>query len=183
MALLKLVYISTRVVVFRWWKLIVAVLFFSKQFLLVMAPLNLKVSNRSFLLVHWEVFLAQILNSWFMVIRLYYFLNTSWEWSLLLRFFYFLINLLLLREFKACVLVLMHIRLHYILLRRPCFGRRLCSRRLIIWLNALIISFFRLQFLISVARISLSINLGFWSLLNVDFILIVVLVQNLVGVN
>ena len=96
LALLKLVYISSHIIVFCWWKLIIDVLLFIKHFLLIMASLGLEIINRSFLFVHREIFLAQILNSWFMIIGLYHFLNTSWEWSLLLRFFNFLINLLLL---------------------------------------------------------------------------------------
>ena len=147
---------------------------------LIMASLCLKIIHRSFLFVHRKIFLAQILYSWFMIIRLYHFLNTSWKRSLLLRYFDFLIYLLLLGEFVTCILIFMSIRLHHILLRWPCFGRRLCSRRLIIWLDALIIAFFRLKLLFSVAWISLSIYLSLWSLLNIHFILIVVIIQNLI---
>lgn len=182
LTLLKLIYISSHVIIFCWWKLITT-LFFSKHFLLIMASLSLKIIHRSFLFVHWKIFLAQILYSWFMIIRLYHFLNTSRKRSLLLRFFDFLINLLLLGEFVTCVLIFMCIRLHYILLRGPCFGRRLCPRRLIIWLDALIIAFFRLKLLFSVAWISLSIYLSLWSLLNIHFILIVVIIQNLIRIN
>ena len=118
-----------------------------------------------------------------MIIRLYHFLNTSWEWSLLLRFLNFLINLLLLGEFMACILVFMGILLNNILLRWSCFRWRLCPRWLIIWLNALIITFFRLQFLFSIAWISLSIYLSLRSLLNVNFILIVIIIQNFIRIN
>ena len=182
LALLKLIYISSHVIIFCWWKLI-ATLFFSMHIFLIMASLCLKIIHRSFLFVHRKIFLAQILYSWFMIIRLYHFLNTSWKRSLLLRFFDFLIYLSLLGEFVTCILIFMSIRLHHILLRWPCFGRRLCSRRLIIWLDALIIAFFRLKLLFSVAWISLSIYLSLWSLLNIHFILIVVIIQNLIRIN
>ena len=102
LALLKLIYISSHVIIFCWWKLITT-LFFSMHIFLIMASLCLKIIHRSFLFVHRKIFLAQILYSWFMIIRLYHFLNTSWKRSLLLRFFDFLswLSIFLVRGFAG----------------------------------------------------------------------------------
>ena len=137
----------------------------------------------AFLFIHWEIFLTQILYSWFMIIRFYHFLNTSRKGSLLLWFLNFLINLLLLRKFVCWVLIFMHISLYYILLRWSILWWRQCPRWLIIGLNTLIITLFCLQFLISIAWISLSVYLCLWSLLHITFIMIFIIMKHLVRIN
>lgn len=137
----------------------------------------------TFLFIHWEIFLAQILYSWLMIIRFYHFLDSTWKRSLLLLFFDFLINLLLLCKFIGWILIFMHISLNNILLRWPIFWWRKCSRWLIIWLYTLVITFFCLQFLIPVAWISLSIYLSFWSLLDIAFVMIFIIMKHLVCIN
>jgi hypothetical protein len=102
LTLLKLVYISPHIIVFCWWKLIIVVLLFIEHFLLIMASLGLEIIHRSFLFVHWEIFLAQILNSWFMIIRFYHFLNTTRKGSLLLWFLNFFTLFLQCFHSKLC---------------------------------------------------------------------------------
>ena len=148
-----------------------------------MRSLNLKIIDMTFLFIHWKVFLTQVLYSWLMIIRLYHFLDSSRKGSLLLWFLHFLINLLLLSKLIGWILIFMHIGLYNILLRWSIFWWRQSSRWLIIWLNTLIITFFCLQFLISVTWISLSIYLCLWSLLDITFVMIFIFMKHLIWID
>jgi len=77
----------------------------------------------------------------------------------------------------------MHISLYYILLRWSILWWRQCSRWLIIGLNTLVITLFCLQFLVSIAWISLSVYLCLWSLLHITFIMIFIIMKHLVRIN
>lgn len=132
------------------------------------------------LLVHRVILLAEVLNSWLMVIRFDHFLNTPRERSLraslclgvddLMMLWHFLILLLI--SWVPLMLISLHVACHHVLLRRSGLRRRLKSRA---WFAWAVVNWgytpiraeaaLRLRSWLSVARVTLSIDLCLWSLM------------------
>ena len=143
-----------------------------------------------FLVIHWEILLLQILNSWFMAIRFDHFLNSSWKWPLSWSFLFGIRSHLLSAHFWTQTWVLLTVFSHVVwwnlclcwLMYHIWFGGlvstlwwtrftstfyRALMDLVLLWLILLAIGVVGSHSLISWILHSLSIYLCFWSLMQI----------------